>query len=158
MKETSAAKATRNDIILIQTTLADMTFEQFIHLSISEIRHLATLFEISKSDEQFVATFARHEVRRNRQHVCSPTKCERVKTFMRNDEAYIDWCCDRLRIRIDNCMFKVRQMLEGVNFDNTELSTVKMQAYQELYDVVSNSGESLVNRRMARAAARASKQ
>lgn len=158
MKETSAAKATRRDIILIRDTLADMTFDEFINLPISKIWHLANLFETSKSDDQFAAVFARYEVRENRMYVCSPRKCEQTKAIMQGEEAYVDWCCAKLRLRIQNCMFKVQQMLEGANFFETKQSDESLQVYQALYDVISDKGKSLKDLQIAHAEAQLGKE
>lgn len=157
MKETSTTNAVNSDIVFIQKTLAEMKFCEFICLPISRIGHLANLFEVVESEEQFTAVFPKDAVVKSREYVCSPKKCELVKIFMQNQNAYANWCCAKLRLRIENCMFKVRQMLEGVTFDSTEISTERMQAYQRLYDVVSDSGESLELRRILRAEAQVHK-
>ena len=157
MKETSAIQAIHGDIVLIQTTLADMTFAQFISLPISRLMRLTKLLSAANSDEQFEVTFAKSDVFKSREYACSPKKCEQMKLFMPNDEAYADWCYAKFRLRVKNCMFKIRQMLEGVNFDNAEISAARMRLYQKLYNVVSNSGVSLVDRRAARAAAQTGK-
>lgn len=157
MKETSTTSAVDSDIVFIQKTLADMKFREFVHLPISRIIRLTNLFRAVESDERFAEVFPKDAVVKSRKYVFSPKRCEVMKSFMQNHEAYANWCCAKLHLRIENCMFKVRQMLEGVAFDNTEISTERMQVYQSLYNVVSDSGESLEDRRIARAEAQARK-
>lgn len=151
MKNTSTTRAVvHSDITLIQSALADMTIAEFIELPVDKLRHLATLLEIAQQDEAFLVNFPKKAVLEYHLHFHRLGRAvSAYAASLQGEDAYADWCCKKLRQRIESLRYKFLQMLESKTLRATELSAEQMQIYQRLYDVVSDSGKSLVDVHLA---------
>lgn len=149
-----------HDINFAHKALASLTIEQFIEMPESQIRDFTALLEVVQSDDTFEAVFPPEMVlkyHRDVRHLGSYFSAYAAEAFS-GEQGYADWCCKKLHQRMDSLRRKFVQMLEGKAFHGTEIPTKRLELYQRLYDVVSDSGKSLVNIRIARAEAMAQRQ